>query len=537
MHSIFFTIILCISTLSNAFAAVPLNLRHLSPEILKLTSSVAREKTELVETRSEIDFNQTQHIHFQQHYENYLVWGTQSVIHIAKGGQYKLQDVTQLRPGHLTANGKIYQNLVADLQATPSYAFSPMQIKQAKEQAIALVRKEIGDFQIESMGDVQRIVYVDNENKAHWAYYMTFYAKKINGEPMQPTFILDATHFTTYQYWNNLQTIDRLTHGGGWGGNKKSGKILYDGQSTHLPNLLMTRNEENKVCYLKNDDVTIVDAKQKDAVINFSCTNPSKLHQNLFWDGLKDQINGGYSPVNDALFIGGTVKQMYQQWYNIPVLSKKDKPMMLIMRMHEAIENAYWDGKQMTFGDGGKTFYPLVSLGVGAHEMSHGFTQQHAGLLYYGEAGAINESFSDMAAQAAEFFVYKKSSWQIGEEILKEENKSLRYLDEPTKDCEVGQRPGHFCSINNMKDYHYKLDVHFGSGVFNKLFYLLSTAEGWDTQKAFNVMVQANRYYWTPTTSFSEAACGILTATRDFKYDLPPVQQALRAVGIDSSEC
>ncbi|WP_249313212.1 hypothetical protein, partial [Pseudoalteromonas ruthenica] len=31
-----------------------------------------------------------------------------------------------------------------------------------------------------------------------------------------------------------------------------------------------------------------------------------------------------------------------------------------------------------TFGDGQNTFYPLVSLDVSAHEVSHGFTEQKA---------------------------------------------------------------------------------------------------------------------------------------------------------------
>ena len=38
--------------------------------------------------------------------------------------------------------------------------------------------------------------------------------------------------------------------------------------------------------------------------------------------------------------------------------------------------------RKMTFGDGIDMFYPLVFLGVGAHEISHGFTEQHSNLIY-----------------------------------------------------------------------------------------------------------------------------------------------------------
>ena len=41
----------------------------------------------------------------------------------------------------------------------------------------------------------------------------------------------------------------------------------------------------------------------------------------------------------------------------------------------------------------------------------------------------MNESFSDMAAQAAEFYSYGKSSWLIGAEIMKAPDETLRYME------------------------------------------------------------------------------------------------------------
>ncbi len=59
--------------------------------------------------------------------------------------------------------------------------------------------------------------------------------------------------------------------------------------------------------------------------------------------------------------------------------------------------NAFWDGARMAYGDGdGVQFSPLVSLDVVGHEMTHGVTQYTAGLVYSGESGALNESFSDI---------------------------------------------------------------------------------------------------------------------------------------------
>ena len=101
-------------------------------------------------------------------------------------------------------------------------------------------------------------------------------------------------------------------------------------------------------------------------------------------------------------------------------------------------------------------------------------------------------------------------------------------MDEPTKDGK---------SISHMKDYNDSLNVHYSSGIFNKAFYLMGSAEGWNTKKAFDVMVKANMDYWTANSTFAEAACGILSATSDYKYDATAVLSALKQVGLDDSQC
>src|SRR3990167_2399396 len=177
----------------------------------------------------------------------------------------------------------------------------------------------------------------------------------------------------------------------------------------------------------------------------------------------------------------------------------------------------------MYFGDGVKLFYPLTSLGVGAHELSHGFTSQHANLTYEKQSGGLNESYSDMAAQAAEYYSTGKNSWQIGPEIVIGEG-ALRYMDDPTKD-------GH--SIDNVRQYNDSLNVHYTSGVFNKLFYLIATSSGWNTRKAFDVMVKANMDYWTSKTTFKMAACDVVSATKDYGYPVLAVNQAIKQIGIN----
>ena len=114
-------------------------------------------------------------------------------------------------------------------------------------------------------------------------------------------------------------------------------------------------------------------------------------------------------------------------------------------------------------------------------------------------------------------------------------------MDTPSLDCE-GRRPGDHCSIEHMKDFDFTqpfINPYSIMGVFNKAFYLIATAKdlGWNTKKAYDVMVHANRYYWIPSATFTEAACGVMQATQDYHYSTEAINRAFQNVGIDTAKC
>ncbi len=235
------------------------------------------------------------------------------------------------------------------------------------------------------------------------------------------------------------------------------------------------------------------------------------------------QVNGAYSPLNDAHFFGGVVFKLYRDWFGTSPLTHK-----LYMKVHygRSVENAYWDGTAMLFGDGATMFYPLVSLDVAAHEVSHGFTEQNSGLIYRGQSGGMNEAFSDMAGEAAEYYRNGGSNdWLVGAQIFKSWG-ALRYFDDPTRDGG---------SIGHASHYRSGMDVHHSSGVYNRAFYLLAKTPGWDTRKAFEVFVDANRYYWTATSTFNRGACGVETAATNRGYSKADVTAAFATVGVSCS--
>ena len=138
--------------------------------------------------------------------------------------------------------------------------------------------------------------------------------------------------------------------------------------------------------------------------------------------------------------------------------------------------NAFWDGTQMTYGDGSSNANPLVELDVAAHEMTHGVTENTANLTYSGESGGLNEATSDIFASATEWYANNAADtpdYLIGEEInINGNGTPLRYMDKPSKD-------------GASKDCWYSgigsVDVHYSSGPLNHWYYLASEGTGTKT--------------------------------------------------------
>lgn len=540
-----------------SYISVPTNLR------------AAEIKTDQVKEFSRAtDSNNTTHIRMQQYHAGVPVWGADSVVHVPnspKTNGIRFNAVAST-PGS-SMNGKFYQKLDADLAGTSQQVANEATAAKAKNKAIETVRNDYGPGA--EVVEQKLFVYVDAQNKARYAYYISTYLKNAgkNRVAVRPTFLMDAVTFDVIESWNDIRSDavnydkEAYSTGGGYGGNKKTGKYAYDGAQGNLAALIIERNK-NGTCYMRNGTVNIYDAKSQESSdpneVTFKCPSQDSKHNNVYWNGSMDPVNGGYSPVNDAIYAGTVVQALYKQWYKLPMLMNPDgSPMLLRMYAHygDKFENAEWDGRleEIHLGDGAEDLYPLTSLGVVAHEVSHGFTTQHSDLNYINQSGAMNESFSDMAGMAAEEFSAGKASWNFAADIMKADV-SLRYIDQPSKDCQGGNKPGDGCSIDKADQYNqlvnyartkYRLHgdqlqsyiVHLASGVYNRAFYLMATAQGWDARKAFQVMINANSFYWTKTTTFNDGACGVLKAAKDLKYDTAAVKTAFDKVAIDTSKC
>ena len=206
---------------------------------------------------------------------------------------------------------------------------------------------------------------------------------------------------------------------------------------------------------------------------------------------------------------------MYKDYLNdTPIIGK----LLQIVHYGKNVHNAFWGGGHLVFND----MYPLTTLNIVAHEASHGYTERYSNLKYENESGGMNEAYSDIAAEATEFYVNGKVDWLTGAAVMKNKE-AMRHFEDPTKD---GRSLGHY------KDYSDGINVHFSSGIFNKAYYTLAHLSGWDPKKAFIPFGIANKLYWTKNSLMYQGACGAKKAAKDLKYSKADVVTAFEAVGI-----
>jgi bacillolysin len=196
--------------------------------------------------------------------------------------------------------------------------------------------------------------------------------------------------------------------------------------------------------------------------------------------------------------------------------------------------------------NGQRVEYLAGALDVVAHELTHGVTDYTSGLIYQGESGALNESFSDMMAAGAEFFYSGRApgqaDWLLAEDVFV---------------------PGGIRSLQNPFSYgdpdHYSIrftgpedngGVHINSSIPNQVFYL-ATVGGTNRvsgiavpgvgqaniEQIEKVMYRAFTAMLPPSANFATARAATIQSARDQYGANSPAERAVTlawtAVGVN----
>lgn len=388
----------------------------------------------------------------------------------------------------LQAYGNVARDLRFDLPAPAA--------KLRRSQAIAALMQRDGLSASAKREASQQsaTLYVLIDNGRARLSYLTSYFSEAGGRATRRHAFIDADSGAVIEQWDGLAHFDAE----GPGGNERIGKYYYgrDGK----PFLDVTRTDA--LCTMENANAVVLNYNNSNTPSKYTFTCPVSLQPTF----------------NDAHHWGNAVVRMYQAY----VGQRPFPGQMRIGLNRPASDKCSWNGARLGCGSDGNTVPTLDMLG---HEASHAYTELNSGLVYAGQSGGINESFSDIGGEASEYFDRGLTDFVVGAELFAEPDRGLRWMCDPKRDGK---------SIDQLADYTEGMDVHRSSGLYNKTFCTLARSTGWDAKKAFRTFARANDLYWVANESFPSAAPKVVRAACDLGYPAVDVIASFRGVGINA---
>lgn len=214
--------------------------------------------------------------------------------------------------------------------------------------------------------------------------------------------------------------------------------------------------------------------------------------------------------------------------------------------------NAYWNGEQMVYGQVAFPVGSLLSvasmLDVVAHELFHGVTDATARLEYQTQAGALNESYSDIFGVIIANYgkPIGKWTWEIGRDF-DGPGTFLRSFSDPAR----FEQPKHMRDFRtatapytyNRNDYGW---VHDNSGIHNHAAYkIMRTKRGakflFSPDQVAAMFFIALTVHLSRTSDFADSRRAVLAAARSLfrkdasatlKAKVTAVEKAFASVGI-----
>ncbi|HEY0700658.1 MAG TPA: M4 family metallopeptidase, partial [Micromonospora sp.] len=372
-----------------------------------------------------VDADGTEHVRMHRYYAGLPVLGGDLVVHLGKGNT--LKGVSQT------------------LTAAPRLSKQP-RITAAAAGTAALAASTAAERRVDG---VQLVVDADGASSA-LAYEVVVGGGYADGTPSELHVLIDATSGQVRDSWEGVQRE-------GTGNTYHSGSVPVGTTLSGGTYQLADGARGGHRTYDLNGGTSGTGTLVTSA-------------SNVFGDGT---LANRATTAADAHYGAATTWDFYKNTYGRNGI--RNDGVAAFSRVHYSTNyaNAFWSDSCfcMTYGDGGSGWYPLTSLDVAGHEMTHGVTSNTAGLRYSGESGGLNEATSDIFGSLVEF--YAANSRDAGDYLIGEKLRSsgapLRWMDQPSRDGRSAD-----CWSSSVG----RLDVHYSSGVANHFFYLLAVGSG-----------------------------------------------------------
>jgi Zn-dependent metalloprotease len=266
--------------------------------------------------------------------------------------------------------------------------------------------------------------------------------------------------------------------------------------------------------FAANEPITeqvFIDANNKKVITHFNLITDAKNRTTYDFQNRtnspvllrsENSTNYGNIDIDNAHNFAGDTYDFYKNEHNRDSINNAG--MTLISKVHYSSGycNAYWNGFEMTYGDG--CF--IVTDDVVAHELTHGVTQYESSLIYQGQSGAINEAFSDIWGEFVDLTNNQGT-----------DTNSVRWL--MGEDTSIGairnmKNPSDFQNPDRIKSSYYycgtgdNSGVHYNSGVANKAAYLITDGGDFNgySINGLGISKTADLFYEVQTNILSSSA-------------------------------
>ena len=441
----------------------------------------------LVATRATVDETARAHTRVQQYFRGIPVFGGEAIVHLRDDGE--VESITDA--------------------LVPSVLVNPRP-RLASNAAIARATAKHGCAECLTAPPVANLMVLRLEGVDRLVYRVDLRREDGTAQTSMPVIFVDANTGDVVWEYDNLQTGtgNSLYSGTVTIGTDQNGATFYMENLTARTGTFDFRNGTSSVFRFSDADDVWSSASQRAAVdAQYGAERFLAYLQSAHG---RNGINGSGGPAGYTANDGVT-----------PLMSSR-------VHYSSNYNNAFWNGQFMTYGDGdGSTFSPLVTLDIAGHEMMHGVTQFTANLVYSGESGALNESWSDVFGAMNERSVRGESAltWLIGEEAYTPgiAGDALRSMSNPHAASNSG-----FTADDDPDHYSERYTgtgdnggVHINSGIANKAFYLLAVGgahhlggsmTGIGADQAARIWFVALTTYMTSSTNFAGARTATLNA-------------------------
>lgn len=467
--------------------------------ILEITQPSAEFK-QISSTTDEVGIS---HILFNQMYDGVPIYGTEVVIHAANGTVKTLNGRSIKTPEGLKTKPKIN---AADAINLGLADLAKHVVMQEKQEVDALV----------SIKNSASLVIYSGGEKPVLAYEMTLRPNVLERWEV----FIDAQTGQILEKYNNTCTLDGVINATArdLNGVSNSFKVLQQGSNYFMIDATKDMFNVNRSSLPDNPVGAIwtIDAQNSRSDSKMNLAHITSTSPNT------------WNPTAVSAHINATkCFDYYRTTFNRNSLNGDGGSIVSVINITDedgaGMDNAYWNGDFMGYGNGNVAFKPLAgALDVAGHEMTHGVIQNTVNLEYKGQSGALNESFADIFGALID-----RDDWLLGEDVVVARyfpSGALRSLSNPNQGGknDNGYQPKTMSQYVNLPvtaegDYG---GVHVNSGIPNYAFYLFATGNSMSKDKAEKVYYRViNERYLTRVSKFVDLRLAVIQATKDLYGD------------------